>query len=124
MKIKKVYCKHLPFKGYTAMSVYPWIIIRKDNKKKYTPTANRHTQIHLLQQLETAWIFFFVFYALEYIFKLVLTMSHYRAYKSVSFEQEANNHQGHINYISDRKHFEWIQYIFKLTKKLSYKFLL
>ena len=117
MVLKRIYSKHFPFKGYTAMLLCPWVFIREDIKYKYTDTVDRHETTHAVQQLETLWIFFFLIYGLEYLIKLLCTFSHKRAYKSISFEQEAYDHQDETYYNDVRKDFAWVKYIFKIVEE-------
>ncbi len=97
------------------MTVSPFVFIRKDEKKKFTKTIERHETTHALQQLETLWIFFYIIYGAEYLVKLLCTFSHDRAYKSVSFEQEAYVMQKDKYYNKIRSHYAWWRYVFKLT---------
>ena len=115
MKLIKVYNNIIPWRGFIALTLYPWVFIREELRSKYTPTVNRHETTHGLQQLETLWLLFFIIYGLEYIIKLPLCCFDFdRAYKSISFEQEAYANQGKVNYNNERKHYAWIKYIFKL----------
>lgn len=114
MILKRIYLKHFPFKGYLALTFCPWVFIREDLKYKYDDTVDRHETTHALQQIETLWILFFLLYGLEYVCKLVLTFSHEKAYKAISFEQEAYEHEAELFYNSVRKHYAWIKYVFKL----------
>lgn len=115
INLKKVYSVIIPFKGYIALTLYPWVFIRTELKKKYTPTVNRHETTHGLQQIETVWIFFLLIYLIEYIIKFFICgFNHNRAYRSISFEQEAYHNQGNVSYNETRKHYSWIKYIVKL----------
>lgn len=116
MKLRKVYKAHFPFSGYIALTLCPWIFIREDLKHRFTENVERHETTHALQQIETAWIFFLLLYGLEYLIKLFCTFSHKRAYWSISFEQEANEHEQEVGYNNVRKHYAWIKYIFTLNK--------
>ena len=117
MKLKRVYSKHFPFQGYVALTICPWVFIREEEKKKYTEKVYRHETTHALQQIECLWILFFLLYGVEYLVKLICTFSHKRAYKSISFEQEAYNTEN-ISYYNDiREHYAWVRYIFKLKEK-------
>ena len=40
--MKKLYCKHIPFKGYLCMTLLWWLIIRTEYKDKITSTIERH----------------------------------------------------------------------------------
>ena len=130
--MKKVYSKYFPVKGYLAMTFWPWIIIRKDQKDKFDATAERHENTHGLQQVEVTLVgiviaivllilgcewysliplgLFFEWYCLEYIIKAIFTS---KAYYSISFEQEAYDHEEEVYYNEVRKHFAWMRYIFK-----------
>ena len=117
MKLHRIYSSIIPFWGNVAITFCPWMIIREELKKKVTPTVSRHEATHALQQIETLWIMFFILYGVEYLIKLLCTFSHNKAYLSISFEQEAYNNQGKISYNDTRKHYAWVKYIFKLSKK-------
>lgn len=117
MELKKIYCKHFPFKGYMGLTLCPWIFIREDCKKRFSKKAERHETTHALQQLECLWIFFLILYGLEYIIKLLCTFSHKRAYRSISFEQEAYDHEDEVYYNDVRELYAWTKYVFKLYSK-------
>ena len=118
MNVKRIYNKYLPFKGFISMAFCPWIFIREDKKKKYTSTVNRHEMTHILQQIGTLWILFFVVYVLEWLIKIPFcNFNTAKAYRSVSFEQEAFANQGNVKYNKERKHYAWVKYIFKTKEK-------
>lgn len=77
--------------------------------------------IHAKQQLETLWVLFFVLYALEYVIKLILCGDMSRAYKSISFEQEAFSNENDVNYLEKRKLWCWIKYVFKMKKRTPFQ---
>ena len=116
MTLKRVYNNIIPFKGYKAITFYPWVFIRESARQRYTDTVDRHETTHAHQQLECLWLFFFLIYGLEYLIKLLCTFSTNRAYESVSFEQEAYEHEDEIGYNNVRKHFAWVKYVFKLKE--------
>ena len=140
MKLYKIYNNIIPFEGYLAITVWPWVFIRKDCADKYDDTAHRHETTHALQQVECLLLglaitaillvlgcgwwslipigFFFEWYLLEWLIKVVLCFFANRdAYYSISFEQEAFEHEEEVSYNEIRKDFEWIKYIFKLKKR-------
>lgn len=117
MKLIKVVSKHFPFKGYIALIFCPWVFIREDLKDKFDDRVEAHELIHAAQQQETLWILFFLIYSLEYLIKLPLCgFNHTRAYKSVSFEQEAYNYDNALGYIHFRVPLYWVRYIFTIKK--------
>ena len=110
--MKKIYNNIIPLKGFTALTMWPFIFIR--NGKTLTNRGERHETTHALQQIECLGIIFFILYGLEYLLKLCFTFSCAKAYMSISFEQEAYEHQDEVYYNEVRKHYAWIKYIFKL----------
>lgn len=110
--MKVILNKIIPLKGYSAITLYPFIFAReKLNKYVYN-----HECIHANQQKELLIVMFYVMYCLEYIIKLLLTFNHGVAYKSISFEQEAYKNEYNLWYNDNRKHYTWIKYVFKLWK--------
>jgi hypothetical protein len=117
MELIRVYSKNFPLPGYLALTFYPWVFIREGVKDRYTAKVDRHECTHAYQQIETLWILFLVIYGLEWLIKwLCCGFDSHRAYKSISFEQEAYDHEDEIYYNDVRSHYNWIKYIFKLVK--------
>lgn len=115
MRLKKVISRYFPFSGYIAMTFYPWIFIRKELEHKYNERIDRHESTHGLQQIETLWILFIVIYCLEFVVKLPLCdFNIIKAYKSISFEQEAYEHEEETYYNEVRHLYAWVKYIFKI----------
>ena len=118
MKLRRIYSKHFPPSGYTALTFCPWVFIREKMKESYTDKVDRHETTHALQQIETLWIFFLIIYGLEYIIKLPFCrFDHSRTYHSISFEQEAYMWQSNFYYNKIRPHYAWKDFVFKLYKK-------
>jgi len=136
--MKKIYSKHIPRKGFTAMTTWPYIIVRYDRKEKFTAKIERHETTHALQQKECLILgaviavamliagygwwsliplgLFFELYAIEWLVKLPFCkFNGTRAYFSISTEQEAYEHQDEFGYNNVRKHYAFIKYIFTLT---------
>lgn len=62
----------------------------------------------------------YILHFIEWLIKLVIsgfTLGKVKAYRSVSFEQEAYNNQYYYTYQKNRKRFAWFKYVFKLIKK-------
>lgn len=88
--MKIIYNKIIPFKGYKAMAMWPFIFARK----KLSEIDINHEKIHLAQQLELLIIPFYIIYFIEWIFK---------GYKQISFEKEAYENQEDMNYLEWRR---------------------
>ena len=46
MTLKRVYNNIIPFKGYKAITFYPWVFIRESARQRYTDTVDRHETTH------------------------------------------------------------------------------
>lgn len=110
----------LPPKGYKAITLGPFIFIRKG-----TVLSKRdinHEAIHWQQYKETLIVGFLIFYVLEFIMKFIspsLTVAEERpnrsywnrVYHSLSFEEEAYANQDNPDYLRTRQPYSWIKYI-------------
>lgn len=115
MKLKKVYNKYIPMKGYSAITILIWMFIREEYHGIFPWWADVHENIHFRQEIELGFIPFYLIYGLEYILKLCVTWNHVKAYMSISFEQEAYMNQFERNYVENRKHYAWLKYLFKIS---------
>lgn len=120
--MKIIFNKILPFKGFMAITILNMIFVRDKYKgeesKSYFKKMLKHESIHFEQEKELGFIFFYIFYIIEWIFKCLLYVFDARImpYRSVSFEQEAFNNEGKFSYLSNRKRYSWIKYIFKVVR--------
>ncbi len=118
MKLKKIFTKNFPKKGFTALTLFPFVFVRRDRCAFFTSKTERHETTHALQQQETLYIIFLVLYGLEWLLKLPFCkFDTNRAYNSISFEQEAYEHELEAGYNNVRRHFAWIRYLFTLKSK-------
>jgi hypothetical protein len=104
----------LPPQGYSAINL-GWIFTRDVALLRDNSDTLRHEAIHRLQMRECLFLPFFVLYGLEYVIKLCICRDADRAYRSVSFEQEAYGNSENLNYRRTRKHFFFVRYIFKIN---------
>ena len=115
--MKIIYNNIIPFKGFIAINLFGLIFVRNSIDKYseyYKQIVLRHEQIHTKQYRELGYIFFLVWYLLEYLIKLLFCWNLHDAYLSVSFEQEANLHEIDNMYLDNRKHYSWLKYVFNL----------
>lgn len=113
--MKTKYCKHFPPAGYMALTLWPFIFVRRSAEKRYTLTASNHEHIHGEQQMEMLVLPMLVWYGIEYVVRLLLYGSHKEAYRNISFEQEAYLHEGEQDYIDRRRHYGWVKYLTQKT---------
>lgn len=104
-----IYNNLIPFKGYKAMCVYPFLFVRKT--ANITDTGINHEKIHGMQQIETLVLLFYLLYGIEWLVKVIYYRNRHTAYKNVSFEREAYDNQDDITYLDKRKLFSWVKYI-------------
>ena len=113
--MKLVYNNIIPFKGYLAMCIFPFIFVRKDARSLKTTDIN-HETIHGKQQIEMLWVLFFLWYGIEWFVRWVAYgFDGHLAYKNISFEQEAYLHEDDLIYLNNRKLFASWQYLFKTS---------
>ena len=106
--MKKIVSKHLPFKGYRAMAIFPFLFIREEYKDDITEQVINHESIHFQQQKEMLIIPFYVWYIIEFIIKFFIYKS---AYKNISFEREAYSNADNLEYLKTRKWYSFFKYI-------------
>lgn len=57
------------------------------------------------------YVFFYIWYLLEWLFKFLVYWNFRITYKHISFEQEAYKHQTEESYLENRKHYSWTKYL-------------
>lgn len=96
----------MPVKGFTAMNLFGIIFARNE----YKPLARRiqnHEAIHTVQMKEMLYIFFYLWYLVEWLVKLFRYGRN--AYENISFEREAYTYQYDYFYLEKRKKYYWIK---------------
>ena len=107
--MKIVRSSWFPPKGYVAITLVWWLIIR--NGYQITSRLINHEEIHSEQQKEMLIIPFFIWYGFEFLFRLCQYLNWSNAYRNISFEREAYANQDNIAYLGKREHFSWFNYI-------------
>lgn len=107
----------IPFKGFVAINFLGLCIFAR---KEIGERTIRHESIHSAQYRETLWVGFILIYVIEWLVRLVAEVAKNgwsgaskAAYRKISLEQEAYQHDGDIEYLQHRKHYEWIKYLGK-----------
>ena len=104
--------KHFFYRNYVGLSLWPFIILKEDGLKKDTVLIN-HERIHLRQQRELFIIPFYLWYLAEWILRTLLYLDSYRAYQNISFEREAYANEKNPEYLSNRKAFGFLDYMYR-----------
>lgn len=100
------------FGGFRGITLFPFIIMNKESLKTNKTFIN-HEKIHYWQQVELLVLPFFVWYVLEYLFRLIQYRKPMEAYRNISFEREAYANQSNLNYLKERKVYSFLKYIIK-----------
>lgn len=124
--------KIIPFKGFNAITIWPFVFYKKDSK-----TMRNHEKIHLVQQAETLlvsisfifistaifsfkwwylsfFLLYYVIYLIEWLIRLLFNKG-MNAYYGISFEQEAYDNQYNDNYLKNSRFFAWVKYLKKYS---------
>lgn len=131
----KIYNNILPFSGYKMTTLWPLLFIRKKAYEKglIRPVDMTHEEIHGCQQREMllsgvvlaailacvgcgwwsllALPLFLYWYGIEWLVRAIIYGSTDRAYRSISFEQEAYFNQRDDSYIASRTLFAFLKYL-------------
>ena len=127
----KVYNNIIPFKGYKAMAVWPFLFIRKG--AVVSEKLINHESIHGAQQRELLFVgavltcilgmigcswwslfalpLFYYWYGVEWLVKWAIYRDTDKAYKNIGFENEAYGHEGDMDYLRERRLFDFVYYI-------------
>ncbi|MCB9202321.1 MAG: hypothetical protein H6604_04640 [Flavobacteriales bacterium] len=97
------------FKDFRGLAIYPFVFFREKELKNDAIIVN-HERIHLRQQIELLWIFFFILYVFEFIFNYIRLKNLHLAYMNISFEKEAYKNQNNLKYLKDRKFWSFLKY--------------
>ena len=103
--------KYIPFKGYRAINLFGILFVRND--KEINEYVINHETIHTEQMKYMLYIFFYIWYVIEWLIKLFVYLNGSEAYKNISFEREAYENQRNLAYPRWRKPYAWFKYIKK-----------
>lgn len=107
--MKIIYNRFIPFDPFWATNLCGFVFVRKD-KGRLTEVASNHEYIHSLQQREMGYIFFFIWYNIEWFLRLLIYRDSMQAYRNIVFEREAYDRERQLNYASSRRPFAWWKY--------------
>lgn len=104
--MKVIKNKWIPFKGYKCINLFGILFTKSDLSDKDI----NHEAIHTKQMQEMLYIFFYLWYWIEYIVRRFSNSQH-KAYKKVSFEQEAYYYESNLAYLRWRKRYSWLKFL-------------
>lgn len=99
--MKVIYNKIIPFKGFKAINLFGFLFARKP----LLEIDINHETIHTEQMKELLYIGFYIIYFFEWLWRLLFTKDRFThsAYRNISFEKEAYEHQHDLDYLKSRK---------------------
>ena len=101
-----IYNNILPVKGFKCINLFGVLFVRKG--LKMTDVDFNHEAIHTKQMKEMLYVFFYIWYVIEWILRLFKSGN---AYRNISFEREAYSNQCYLKYNKERKRFAWLEYL-------------
>ena len=102
--------KFIFLSNFNALAIWPFIFLR-DKELKNDDILLNHEKIHLKQQKELLWIFFFMIYFIEFLAKIVIYKRLKTAYRNISFEREAYLYECDFNYTRIKPFWSFINFL-------------
>jgi hypothetical protein len=102
--------KYLTPRGFRGLTFYPFVFILNKSDTLNKVFIN-HEKIHLRQQLELLILPFYVWYLVEYLFRLVQFKDRKKAYYNISFEREAYANEKDLHYLKQRSFWSFWKYL-------------
>ena len=106
--MKIIHNKLIPFGKYATINLFGVLFTKE---KQLNKIDINHESIHTAQMKEMGYIFFYLWYVIEYICIRLFHKKQGSAYHDVSFEEEAYYYQYNLNYLNERKPYSWFKYI-------------
>lgn len=102
--------KHLFYKSYVGLTLWPFIILKHSDLKGDQVLIN-HEKIHLQQQRELLVLPFYFLYILEWLLRSAYYLNFYKGYQNISFEREAYFNERNLEYLENRPRFGFLNYL-------------
>lgn len=102
--------KYLTPRGFRGFTFYPFVFMA-DKDDKLNKVFINHERIHIRQQIEMLIIPFYIWYIIEYLFRLIHYKDKFIAYKNISFEREAYAKEKDLNYVKQRSFWVFLNYL-------------
>lgn len=104
--MKIVYNNIIPFNGFKCINLFGVLFVRKGCFMSEEDL--NHERIHTAQMKEILYVFFYLWYFVEWLIRL---FSKGNAYKNLGFEKEAYSNDDNLTYLATRPRFAWWKYI-------------
>ena len=94
------------------MTLYPFLLINPKYYNKLKVKDYNHEYIHARQQKEMLFIFFYIWYILEFLIRFIRYKGDAnKAYYNISFEREAYRHEDNEFYLKHRNFLNFFKYL-------------
>ena len=111
-RMKVVRNRFLPARDYDAINLFGILFCRHDTH--ITSELINHERIHTAQMREMLFLFFYLWYLIEWLVRIPMRGS---AYFSISMEREAYAHMYDLHYLEHRRHYAWLRLLCQHRKK-------
>ncbi|EAZ95666.1 hypothetical protein FBBAL38_08190 [Flavobacteria bacterium BAL38] len=101
--------KYLIPKGFRGFTFFPFVFL-SDKKDKSNVILLNHEKIHIRQQLELLLFFFYLWYGLEFLVRLIQYKDRRKAYLNISFEREAYANEKDLYYLKQRSFWNFLNF--------------
>lgn len=106
--MKIVHTKYFPFGDYAIINLFGVLFSKI---KKIPDVYINHESIHTAQMKEMGYIFFYLWYGIEYLIVQCFHRTQDGGYHDISFEEEAYAYENNLDYLEHRKHYAWFKYL-------------
>lgn len=126
--MKVVITKHFPFGKFVAINMFARLYLKDKDKSRLTLMIGypnryfkliQHERSHTKQQNDLLGIFFYVWYVIEWFFKL---FTEGKAYRELCFEREARANETNVDSYNVIVHYKMVKLI--LLYKIVFLFVL
>ncbi len=104
--MKIIFTKLVPSKKLAAVNLFGIVLAPKD--AKISQRTMTHEAIHTHQMKEMFFLFFYLWYLVEWLIRL---FGKGNAYHRIAFEREAYRHEHDKLYLKKRKPYNWVRYL-------------
>jgi len=102
--------KYLTPRGFRGLTFYPFVILaNKDDK--FNEVFMNHERIHIKQQIELLILPFYLWYVIEYLYRLIQYKDRKQAYLNISFEREAYENERDLNYLKKYTFWNFLKFL-------------
>lgn len=104
--MKIIFTKIFPLRRFAAINLMGILFAPKGTRLS-SRTVN-HEAIHTAQMKEMLFVFFYLWYLIEWLIRL---LGKGNAYRNIAFEKEAYQHDHNKSYLKNRKPYSWIKFL-------------